>query len=170
MTAGGSKDRCGPPPENITEGTNSPELCITHFSGCIFERTHGRDTQVWGLVGLSSGENNEECQTLGKIWCTWGKHVVNGNVPGSSRCSTHTSAEAPRVTHTDLFVDNDPETKRPNRGGSKIKCGMKKYQANLVGSSVAWRKELRVILVWGRRWSHKYFGKLGTITTRIDKM
>ena len=42
LRQGGSRDRCGPPPKNVTEVTNSLELRLTHFSGCIFERTRDR--------------------------------------------------------------------------------------------------------------------------------
>ena len=39
VTAGGSRDSCGPLTETRTEGTNSPDLRVTHLFGCIFERT-----------------------------------------------------------------------------------------------------------------------------------
>ena len=58
---------------------------------------------------------------------------------GAAKAPPVLSVEVPIVTYADLFVDYDAETKSPNRGGRIIKGGMKNPQADLVGSSVAWR-------------------------------
>ena len=39
----------------------------------------------------------------------------------------------------------------------------------MVGSRFAWRKKLRFIYIWGRRWSHRTLGKSGAIPARMDK-
>ena len=41
--------------------------------------------------------------------------------------------------------------------------------ADLVGLRVDCRKKLRVVSVWGRRWSHNNFGELGAMPARMDK-
>ena len=43
---------------------------------------------------------------------------------GAAEAPTIFYEEVPRVTHADLFVNHDAETKRPNRGGGIIKGGM----------------------------------------------
>ena len=69
--------------------------------------------------------------------------VLEGNTlamvmfPGAAKDPPILSAEVPRVTHADLFVDNDAATKIPNRGDGIIKGGIKNSQAFLVGSNVA---------------------------------
>ena len=69
--------------------------------------------------------------------------VLGGNTlttvmfQGAAKDPPILSAEVPRVTHADLFVDNDAATKIPNRGDGIIKGGIKNSQAFLVGSNVA---------------------------------
>ena len=60
-------------------------------------------------------------------------------------------------------------SKRPNRGSGVVKWSIENSHADLVGSRVDCRKKFSVISVWGRRWSHKNFGKSGAIPARMDK-
>ena len=54
-------------------------------------------------------------------------------------------------------------------GSGVVKWYLKNPHSDLVGSIVYCRKKISVISVWGRRWSHKNFGKSGAIPARMDK-
>ena len=76
---------------------------------------------------LKSVRHLDSCGVLG------GNTLVTIMFQGEAKAPPILSAEVPRVTHADLFVDYDASTKRPNRGGIIIKGGMKIHRPIWLG-------------------------------------
>ena len=117
----------------------------------------------------SSGADLQGCRTLGQLWCLWGRQVGIVNVLGSNQGSNHLFHGSPMSYARWFFGNNYSAPKSPNRGSGIVKCSIEKSHADLVMLRVDCRKKLRVVLVWGMRWSHRNFGKSDAIPARMDK-